>query len=330
MIFVGKAPYRVSLLGGGSDLEWFVKEKKYGTCLGFSLEEYSYSVLNILPPDSKKGILEYSTRETYKSINEIVHPIVREVLINLKITRYIELKTFGFASGGSGLGGSTSFFLSLLSSLSKAFNIKMSNEEIIKKACYLEIKKLKKPIGKQDQYLCGNEGFNSFTFFNDNNVKKNNLSSSKISTLSRLSNDFYLIPTYKERNSDLVLSNIQKDSKSVEKLLEIREIVNRFLLFDDERDYKIEEFFNKCVKDSWTIKKSLSQVMSNNLKQQYELINKLIPNNWIRLIGAGNGGYFLISSRLKLNEINKISENFGVRGIFKANISHEGVSSYMI
>ena len=27
MIFVGKAPYRVSLLGGGSDLDWFVKEK---------------------------------------------------------------------------------------------------------------------------------------------------------------------------------------------------------------------------------------------------------------------------------------------------------------
>ena len=330
MIFVGKAPYRVSLLGGGSDLDWFVKEKKYGTCLGFSLEEYSYSVLNILPPDSKKGILEYSTRETYTSIHEIVHPIVREVLINLKINRYIELKTFGFASGGSGLGGSASFFLSLLSSLSKAFNLKLTNEEIIKKACFLEIKKLKKPIGKQDQYLCGNKGFNSFTFFNNNNVKKNNLSCSKIDTLTRLSNDFYLIPTYKERNSDLVLSNIQNDSKSVEKLLEIREIVNSFLLFDDDRDYKIEEFFNKCVKDSWIIKKSLSQVMSNNLKEQYELIDKLIPNNWIRLIGAGNGGYFLISSRLKVNEINKISENFGVRGIFKANISQEGVSSYSI
>ena len=30
MIYVGKSPYRVSLLGGGSDLDWFVKENNYG------------------------------------------------------------------------------------------------------------------------------------------------------------------------------------------------------------------------------------------------------------------------------------------------------------
>ena len=35
------------------------------------------------------------------------------------------------------------------------------------------------------------------------------------------------------------------------------------------------------------------------LKEQYKLIDKLIPNNWIRLIGAGNGGYFLISSKIR-------------------------------
>ena len=48
MIYVGKSPYRVSLLGGGSDLDWFVKEEKFGVCLGYSLDQYSYSVLNIL------------------------------------------------------------------------------------------------------------------------------------------------------------------------------------------------------------------------------------------------------------------------------------------
>ena len=107
MIFVGKAPYRISLLGGGSDLDWFVKDNSYGTCFGYSLEKFSYSVINVLPSEASKGILEYSTREDYYSINEIVHPIVREVLADLKIPRFIELKTFGFASGGSGLGGSS-------------------------------------------------------------------------------------------------------------------------------------------------------------------------------------------------------------------------------
>ena len=32
--------------------------------------------------------------------------------------------------------------------------------------------------------------------------------------------------------------------------------------------------------------------MTISLSEQYEEINKLIPNHWIRLVGAGQGGYF--------------------------------------
>ena len=201
----------------------------------------------MLPSNAKKGILDYSTRETYSSLNEIVHPIVREVLNELKISSYIELKTFGFASGGSGLGGSASFLLSLLSSLSNAFSLKMSDKDVIEKACFIEIQKLNKPIGKQDQYLCAHKGFNSFTFSADEKVVKNDLSLQKLNTLERLSNSFYLIPTNKNRNSDLVLSEIKKDSKVVEKILQIRSIANDFIYFQDEREYKIEEYFHKSM-----------------------------------------------------------------------------------
>ena len=179
MIYVGKSPYRVSLLGGGSDLDWFIKEQRYGTCLGSSLDQYSYSVLNILPTIAKKGILEYSTREEYKNPEEIVHPLVRTVLLDFKIPNFIELKTFGFASGGSGLGGSASFILSLISSLSNAFDLKLTKNEIIEKACFLEIEKMAKPIGKQIN-IYAQVKVNSFTFFDNNNVKRNNLSDVKM------------------------------------------------------------------------------------------------------------------------------------------------------
>ena len=330
MIYIGKSPYRVSLLGGGSDLDWFVKEEKFGVCLGYSLDKYSYSVLNVLPSISKKGILEYSTREEYKNADEIVHPIVREVFSYFKIPNYIELKTFGFASGGSGLGGSASFLLSLISSLSRAFKFKLSKEQLIEKACFLEIHKLGKPIGKQDQYLCANKGFNSFTFFEDNSVKKNKLSIQKKKILNRLSDDFYLIPTNKKRNSDSVLKMIKNDEEASEKIQNIRDIAFQFINFADERDYKIEEFFNKSVKDSWIIKKSISNTMNSTLMAQYDLINHLIPNNWIRLIGAGNGGYFLVSSKIEQDKIQEISSKNGLKGIFKAKPSNEGLSSFQI
>ena len=330
MIYIGKSPYRVSLLGGGSDLDWFVKENDFGVCLGYSLNKYSYSVLNILPSISKKGILEYSNREEYKNAEEIVHPIVRETLLYFDIPSYIELKTFGFASGGSGLGGSASFILSLISSLSLAFNFELSKDQIIEKACFLEIQKMGKPIGKQDQYLCASEGFNSFTFEANSSVRRNSISIIKEKTLRRLSDDFYLIPTNKKRNSDLVLSKIKNNSESTEKFIQIRDIASEFIEFEDQRDYKIEEFFNKSVRDSWIIKQSISQIMTPNLNEQYELIDKLIPNNWIRLIGAGNGGYFLISSKLGKEKIKELSNESGLRGIFKAQPSSEGISSSKI
>ena len=331
MIFIGKAPYRISLLGGGSDLDWFVKKEKFGVCLGYSIDKYSYSVLNVLPSNAKKGILEYSTREEYKNLEEIVHPIVREVLKYFSLTEFIELKTFGFASGGSGLGGSASFLLSLISSLSNAFDFKLSKDEIIEKACYLEIQKLGKPIGKQDQYLCANKGFNSFTFSDNNNcTKKNNISIPKKQTLERLAENFYLVPSNKERNSDSVLSKIKSHQESMEKIIAIRDIALRFLELEEQRDYKIEEFFNKSVKDSWVIKKSMTQIMNTTLTEQYQTIDKLIPNDWIRLIGAGNGGYFLISSKIEEEKIQNLSTQNCLKGIFKAKPSKEGLSNFII
>ena len=331
MIFIGKSPYRISLLGGGSDLDWFVKKENFGVCLGYSLDKYSYSVLNVLPSTSKKGILEYSTKEEYKNPEEIVHPIVREVLRYFKTPNFIELKTFGFASGGSGLGGSASFLLSLISCLSNAFDLKLTKDEIIEKACYLEIQKLGKPIGKQDQYLCANQGFNSYTFFDKNNsTKRNILSTQKTQTLNRLAENFYLIPSNKKRSSDSVLKIIKSNKDSTEKILGIRDIALSFLEFEDKREYKIEEFFNKSMRESWLIKKSMSQIMSSSLTEQYELIDKLIPNNWIRLIGAGNGGYFLISSKIEEDKIRNLSTKNGLKGIFKAKPSDEGLTDHKI
>ncbi len=326
MIIIGKCPYRVSLLGGSSDLSWFVKEKGFGLCLGFSLNQYSYSVINLLPENAKKGILEYSTRETYSNVNDIVHPIIREVLIDLNLPSFIELKTFGFASGGAGLGGSASFIISLVSSLCSAFELNLNLNEIIEKACFIEINKLNKPIGKQDQYLCANKGFSSFNFYDDNKVKENYLSKSMLLTLRKLVNNFYLIPTYKTRNSDSVLSKIKSHENSLEKILEIRSIASKFISFKDDRNHMIEELFHNSIRDSWEIKKSMSNVMTITLSEQYEEINKLIPNHWIRLVGAGQGGYFLISSKINEKEVNELSNNKCLKGIFKATISDEGAS----
>ena len=203
----------------------------------------------------------------------------------------------------------------------------LSDKNIIENSCNIEINNLKKPIGKQDQYLCGNSGLNSYTFYNNDSVNINQISENKKKVLKRLINDFYLIPTNKTRNSDLILTKMKRDNESIDKLTEIRKIAEDFISYEDKRDYKIEEKFNKSMKDSWVIKKTMAAVMNDNLNEQFVMIDKLIPNNWIRLLGAGSGGYFLVSSKIKEEQMKFILENNKFRGAFKAELSDEGISS---
>ena len=137
-----------------------------------------------------------------------------------------------------------------------------------------------------------------------------------------------MIPTNKKRNSDSVLTHLKDDNRSTDKILEIRNIANNFLKLDECREYKLEEKFHQSVKESWQIKKSISHVMTDHLNEQYDFINNLIPNNWIRLLGAGSGGYFLISSKIKKEELSKLAAESGLKGLFQAKISHEGISSF--
>ena len=51
------------------------------------------AVVKKVAESTMKGILEYSTREEYKNPEEIVHPLVRTVLLDFKIPNFIELKT---------------------------------------------------------------------------------------------------------------------------------------------------------------------------------------------------------------------------------------------
>ena len=93
MIFIGKAPYRISLLGGGSDLDWFLEREEYGLSIGYSLNQFSYTVVNKLSNHSKKGIIKYSSIEKYLDVEDITHPLIREALKILNINEPLEIST---------------------------------------------------------------------------------------------------------------------------------------------------------------------------------------------------------------------------------------------
>ena len=324
MIIISRCPYRISLLGGGSDLDWFVKDNVYGLSLGYALSKYTYTVINELPSTSKRGILNYSSREEYSDNNDIAHPLIKFALEEFSIKDLLEISSFGFASRGSGLGGSSSFLNAILKGLCFFKKEALINDEIAFLASNIEIKKLNKPIGRQDHFISAAGNFSCLKFSNQNNeVSKINLNKSKQKFLKEETNRLYLIPSFISRSADKVLNKFKDSPNAKNDLLEIRSIAEKFIFLEDEREHILEETFNNCVRESWEIKRKMSGVMSGILNDQYEQIKK-IPNNWIRLLGAGSGGYFLISSKLDEKRTEDELLKNGMKDFFKASLSKSG------
>jgi len=324
VIIIARCPYRISLLGGGSDLDWFVKGNDYGFCLGYSLSKYTYVVINELPSSSKRGILNYSSREEYTDNNDIAHPLIKAAFEEIPINNLLEISSFGFASRGSGLGGSSSFLNAILKGLCFLNKKDLSNDEIAFLASNIEINKLNKPIGRQDHVLSASGNFSCAKFSEKNKkVSKINLDKYKKEFLEKEAERLYLVPSFISRSADKVLDKFKNLPSAQDDLLEIRSIAERFIFLEDNRESVLEETFYDCVKNSWEIKRKMSGVMTGILNEQYDELKK-IPYNWIRLLGAGSGGYFLISSKLNEKRTEEELLKNGMKDFFKASVSKSG------
>ena len=153
MIIV-RAPLRISLAGGGTDLPGYY-EKNKGFVVSAAINKFITIVIN----ENLKNRFEikYSEYENVKNINQIRHNIIRESLKLLKIKKGIEISSFSDVPHGTGLGSSGSFTVCLLKGLYYFKKIKISNKELALKAFQIERNILKQPVGYQDQFTaaCG-------------------------------------------------------------------------------------------------------------------------------------------------------------------------------
>ena len=154
MIIV-RAPLRVSLGGGGTDLPGYF-EKNGGFVVSAAINKFITIVIN----ENLKNRYEikYSKYENVLRVDQIKHNIIRESLKLLKINQGIEISSFSDVPHGTGLGSSGSFTVCLLKGLYFFKKIKISNKELALKAFYLERKVLKQPVGFQDQFTAAYGG----------------------------------------------------------------------------------------------------------------------------------------------------------------------------
>ncbi len=298
MIIV-RSPLRISLGGGGTDLPSYYNEHS-GFLIAGAINKYVYITLH--QTFGKELIIKYSQLERVSGINEIQHPIIREVLKFLQISSpCLEITSMADIPAGTGLGSSGSFTTALLKALHTLKKNLIHPEELAEQACHIEINLLNEPIGKQDQYIAAYGGLTCFDFEKNDRVKAYPLKIDQ-ETLYNLEDNLLLFFTGYSRSASSILQ--EQDAKSKEK----DQNMTANLHFIKELGFKSKESleksdlneFAKLMNIHWDYKRKRSGKMSNSqIDEWYELALK---NGALggKMIGAGGGGFLMFYANDKV------------------------------
>lgn len=264
----------------------------HGSVVSTTIDKYIYITVNKKFDDLIR--ISYSKAEMVKSVDEVEHNIIREALNMVGIERGIEVVYMGdipLGSAGIGLGSSSSLAVGVLNALYAYKGQHVSAEQLARKACEIEIKKLGQPIGKQDQYAAAYGGFNYIQFNNDESVFVDPVIC-KRETKERLNNKLLLFYTGIERISSHILEeqkeNIDNNNIFLDEMVELSNIIRESILKNGSS--KVGKLLHK----GWKCKQQLASTITNPVIDKY--YEKALNAGAVggKISGAGGGGFLLI------------------------------------
>ena len=298
-MIITRTPFRISFVGGGSDLRDFYS-KTPGAVLSTSINKYMYiSSHKYFEEDKIRA--KYSQTETVQNIEELKHEIIREALKLVNIRGGVEVSSIADIPSGTGMGSSSSFTVGLLHNLYVIKRQYASKEMLAQEACRMEIDILKEPIGKQDQYAAAFGGLNIFRFNANETVTVEPLYL-KQDVYKQLEENLILFYIGNERKASEILIEQKNNIGETDKFAILKEMVN---LVDALKDvlYKGElDEFGKLLHQNWLLKQKLASKISNSyIENLYQLGLKNGASGG-KLLGAGGGGFMLFYCSKEMQE----------------------------
>ncbi len=307
-MIITRTPLRISFVGGGTDLREYYKEET-GTVLNTGINKYVYVILK-----KQIGIVEHKYRinwsqvEFKNEIDEIDHPIVREVLRMFKIDFPVEITTIADIPAGTGLGSSSSFCVGLIHAVTTMIGLKKTKYELATLAAEVEVDILKRSMGKQDHFPAAYGNLNIIKFLSDERVEVEPVLCSK-ERIKELENNLMLFYTFQTRDASKILeSQIEETNNKFDVLTEMKNLAVPLSKCLGE-DGSIDEF-GKLLHQNWILKQSLTKQISNKEIEKYYQIGLDSGAIGGKLLGAGGGGFllFYVQPEQKESLINALSE----------------------
>ncbi len=294
-MIISRTPFRISFFGGGTDYPAWYKDNS-GAVLSTTIDKYCYLSCRRLPQFfAYKHRIVYSRSEQVNEINEIIHPAVREVFRFMNITEGLEIHHDGDLPARSGLGSSSSFTVGLLCTLYALRGEMITKQRLALEAIHIEQNMIKENVGSQDQVSAAFGSFNKISFNVDGSINITPMILGK-ERLHSLQSHLMLFFTGLSRfASEIAAEQINKIPKNKKELIIIADMVNEAVsILNSNRD--ICEF-GKLLNESWKIKRSLGEKISNpHIDEIYEIALRAGAVGG-KILGAGGGGFMLLFAR---------------------------------
>jgi D-glycero-alpha-D-manno-heptose-7-phosphate kinase len=293
-VILTRAPLRISLGGGGTDLPSYYRQFG-GFLIGGAIDKYVYMMTHTV--FQKRYRLKYSDFEEVDDPRDIRHPILRETLMRHWRGAPLEISVIADVPAGTGLGSSGAFTVCLLKALVLGRRESTTPETLAAAACAIEIDILKEPVGKQDQYVAAHGGICAYTFHEDDTVTVEPLALAP-ETLGRLRDNLLFFYTGETRSASRQLADqVDRTERGDETMLanlhRTKEIGlrSRDLLVAGDLDG-----YAALLHEHWETKRLRSPDMaSERIDDLYTLARRSGALGG-KLVGAGGGGFLLVYS----------------------------------
>ncbi len=287
-MIISQTPLRISFVGGGTDMPSYY-ENKPGMVISTTIDKYLFVIINERFDD--KIYINYMKKEIVNDVNDIEHELVREAMKLSGVEKGVEITMLAdIPSTGSGLGSSSTLTVGLLNALYNYRGKQVTAEQLAFEACKIEIDILKKPIGKQDQYIAAYGGINKFIFKVDGTVESIPLKLSRDNRI-KIGSNILLHFTNITRKADTILSD-QKNN-TLDNLVLLKRLVD--LVGELEYEFNMENWdaLGFLLKENWDIKKNLAKGIT--MPEIDEMVDIALKNGAIgvKIAGAGGGGFLL-------------------------------------
>ena len=340
MIIRSKAPLRLGLAGGGTDVSPY-SDQYGGAILNATIGMYAYATIR--PTDNGKIVLHATDRNERYELDATEHLTIdgnlnlpkgiynRIVRDFVKKPLSFELTTFVDAPPGSGLGSSSTLVVAIIGAFVEWLKLPLGEYDIAHLAYSIEREDLGMAGGKQDQYAATFGGVNFMEFFGNDKVIVNPLRV-KEKWLHELENNLVLFFTETSRLSSSIIEKqrenvTNKNQNSIDAMHSLKEQSQRMkeALLRGEIDQ-----IGQILHYGWQHKKNMADGISNPMIDNIYETAMSAGATGGKISGAGGGGFMIFYAPYtnKYNVIKALNELGGK--VMRYTFTNIGVTTWTI